>query len=160
MAKKSTKQWFEREEFWNNFGPIMFDAQRWAEAPDVAEAVKKICGLKKGSSILDAGCGPGRISLELAKLDLKVTGVDLIQSELDAAEESAQDEGVKIDFVKADLRNYSTKKKFDAAVNLFNSFGCDDSQKHLRQSQGRRLFCNGTQLPGNRNPLLYRRRMV
>ena len=93
MAKKSTKQWFEREEFWNNFGPIMFDAQRWAEAPDVAEAVKKICGLKKGSSILDAGCGPGRISLELAKLDLKVTGVDLIQSELDAAEESAQDEG-------------------------------------------------------------------
>ena len=126
MAKKSTKQWFEREEFWNNFGPIMFDAQRWAEAPDVAEAVKKICGLKKGSSILDAGCGPGRISLELAKLDLKVTGVDLIQSELDAAEESAQDEGVKIDFVKADLRNYSTKKKIDAAVNLFNSFGyCD-----------------------------------
>ena len=46
MAKKTQKQWFEHEEFWNNFGPIMFDAQRWAEAPDVAENIKKICGLK------------------------------------------------------------------------------------------------------------------
>jgi cyclopropane fatty-acyl-phospholipid synthase-like methyltransferase len=60
------KQWFEKEAFWVNYGPIMFDSSRWAEAPTVAEQVCKIAGLSEGSSILDAGCGPGRISVELA----------------------------------------------------------------------------------------------
>ena len=34
MSEK--KQWFENENFWNNYGPIMFDANRWSEAPAVA----------------------------------------------------------------------------------------------------------------------------
>lgn len=123
MAKKQKKQWFENEKFWLNYGPIMFDAQRWAEAPAVADSVCKIAGLKKGSSVLDAGCGPGRISVELAVLGMNVTGVDLIQGELDAAKESAEAEGVKLNLVKADLRKYQSKEKFDCAVNLFTSFG-------------------------------------
>lgn len=104
----------------------MFDDARWAEAPDVAEYVKKLAGLKEGDSVLDAGCGLGRISLELALLGLKVTGVDIIQAELDAAAESALDEGVELELIKADLRTFSSDKKFDCAVNLYTSFGyCD-----------------------------------
>ena len=129
----ANKQWFENESFWKNYGPIMFDGQRWAEAPDVAEAVCKIAGLSKGNSILDAGCGPGRISIELALLGLDVTGVDLIQSELNAAKESADDENVKIDFIKADLRTFTSEKKFDAAVNLYTSFGyCDTIEEDIQ----------------------------
>ena len=81
--------WFESESFWTTFAPIMFDDARWAEAPTVARYVKDLAGLKAGSKILDAGCGLGRISVELAALDLDVTGVDIIQAELDAAAESA-----------------------------------------------------------------------
>ena len=121
MSQK--KEWFESESFWQNYGPIMFDGQRWAEAPAVAEAVCKIAGLSKGSSILDAGCGPGRISVELALLGLDVTGVDLIQAELDAAKESADAENVKLELIKADLRTFTTEKKYDAAINLYTSFG-------------------------------------
>ena len=133
MAKKQKKQWFENESFWLNYGPIMFDAQRWAEASTVAESVCSIAGLKKGSSILDAGCGPGRISVELAYLGMNVTGVDLIQAELDAAEESAKAEGVKLDLIKADLRNFLSEKKFDCAVNLFTSFGyCDTIEEDVK----------------------------
>ena len=121
MAEK--KQWFEKESFWNNYGPIMFDAARWAEAPAVADSVCRIAGLKKGSAILDAGCGPGRISVELAKMGHKVTGVDIIQSELDAAKESAEDEEVELELIKADLRTFKSDKKFDCAVNLYTSFG-------------------------------------
>ena len=44
------KQWFENESFWQNFGPVMFDSQRWAEAPGIAESVIKIAGLTKGSA--------------------------------------------------------------------------------------------------------------
>ena len=87
MLKK--QEWFESEEFWKNYGPIMFDGSHWAEAPGIAEAVCKIAGLSKGCSILEAGCGPGRVAVEFALLGLDVTGVDLIQSELDAAKETA-----------------------------------------------------------------------
>lgn len=131
MAKK--KEWFEKEKFWLNYGPIMFDSQRWTEAPDVAESVCTIAGLGNGSSILDAGCGPGRISVELALRGLDVTGVDIIQPYLDAAKESADDEGVNLNLVKADLRTYETEKKFDAAVNLYTSFGyCDTIEEDLQ----------------------------
>lgn len=117
------KEWFEKEDFWQNFGPIMFDSQRWAEAPTVAEDVCRIAGLSKENTILDAGCGVGRITTELALRGLDVTGVDIIQSELDAAAESASDENVSVHLVKADLRTFTTERKFDAAVNLYTSFG-------------------------------------
>lgn len=130
MAKR--KEWFENEKFWNSYAPIMFDTQRWAEAPTVADDVCKIAGLKKGSAILDAGCGPGRISVELASRGMNVTGVDLIQSELDAAAESAEAEGVKLELVKADLRTYKADKQFDCAINLYTSFGyCDTIEEDV-----------------------------
>ncbi|MCR5290237.1 MAG: class I SAM-dependent methyltransferase [Treponema sp.] len=132
LAGTKKREWFENEEFWQNYGPIMFDSNRWAEAPTVADDICKIAGLGKKSSILDAGCGPGRIAIELALRGLSVTGVDLIQSELDAAKESADDEGVHLNLVKADLRTYTSKKKFDAAINLYTSFGyCDTIEEDI-----------------------------
>ena len=123
---KQKKQWFENDDFWLKFGPIMFDSQRWAEAPAVAKRLCRIADLREGCSILEAGCGPGRIAVELALLGLDVTGVDIIQDELDAAAETAADEGVNLNLVKADLRTFQTEKKFDAACNVYTSFGyCD-----------------------------------
>ena len=123
-------QWFEKEDFWNNYSPIMFDEARWAEAPAVAEFVRSIADLKEGDSVLDAGCGLGRISVELAALGLAVTGVDIIQSELDAARETADDEGVELELINADLRTFESEKKFDCAVNLYTSFGyCDTKEE-------------------------------
>lgn len=130
---KEKKQWFENESFWQNFGPVMFDSQRWAEAPGIAESVIKIAGLTKGSSVLDAGCGPGRISVELAAKGLDVTGVDIIQSELDAAKDSADAEGVKLDLINCDLRSFKSQKKFDCAINLYTSFGyCDTIEEDFQ----------------------------
>ena len=125
-------EWFEKEDFWVNFAPIMFDDARWAEAPDVAEYVQKIAGLKPGASVLDAGCGLGRISVELALLDLDVTGVDIIQAELDAAKESAADEDVPLTLINADLRTFTSEKKYDCAINLYTSFGyCDTIEEDM-----------------------------
>ncbi len=120
------KEWFEEENFWLNYGPVMFDSQHWAEARGIAEAVEKLAGLRKGNSILDVCCGPGRISVELAILGLKVTGVDITQPFLDAAKETAEDEDVKLTLINQDMRTFRTEKKFDCAVNVYNSFGyCD-----------------------------------
>ena len=129
-------EWFESEDFWVNYAPIMFDDARWAEAPDVARYVKKIAGLQNGDSVLDAGCGLGRISVELAALGLDVTGVDIIQSELDAARESAEAEGVPLRLINADLRTFRlppVQQPYDCAVNLYTSFGyCDTQDEDLQ----------------------------
>ncbi len=115
--------WFESEKFWTQYAPIMFDDARWAEAPAVAQYVKDIAGLREGAKVLDAGCGLGRISVELAALGLDVTGVDIIQSELDAARDSAEAEGVPLTLINQDLRTYKAPNQFDCAINLYTSFG-------------------------------------
>ena len=133
-------EWFESENFWINYAPIMFDDAHWAEAPVVAEYVKKIAGLKTGGTVLDAGCGLGRISVEMAAIGLKVTGVDIIQAELDAAAESAEAEGVELELLNADLRTFKSDKKYDCAVNLYTSFGyCDTEEEDM---QILRSICN------------------
>ena len=115
--------WFESENFWTQYAPIMFDDARWAEAPTVAQYVKDLAKLSDGAKVLDAGCGLGRISVELAALGIDVSGVDIIQSELDAARDSAQAEGVPLTLIKHDLRTFHAPNQFDCAINLFTSFG-------------------------------------
>ena len=125
--------WFESESFWTQFAPIMFDDARWAEAPAVAQYVKDLAHLKDGAKVLDAGCGLGRISVELAALNLDVTGVDIIQSELDAARDSAEAEGVPLTLINHDLRNWHAPNQFDCAVNLYTSFGyCETVEEDLQ----------------------------
>lgn len=126
-------EWFESENFWTQYAPIMFDDVRWAEAPTVAQYVKDIAKLSPGSKVLDAGCGLGRIAVELAALDLDVTGVDIIQSELDAAKDSAEAEGVELTLINQDLRTFHAKNQFDCAVNLYTSFGyCDTVEEDMQ----------------------------
>ena len=99
--------WFENEAFWVQYAPIMFDIPRWKEAPAVAEGIFKLADtgrLPQELKILDAGCGLGRIAVELAVLGAQVTGVDLIKPFLDAAAEAAAAENVTIEWVQADLR--------------------------------------------------------
>lgn len=139
-------EWFESEAFWTNYAPIMFDEARWAEAPAVAEHVKKVAGLKDGDSVLDAGCGIGRISVELAALNLDVTGVDIIQNELDCAKESAEAEGVELKLIKQDLRTFNEIEKYDCAVNLYTSFGyCDDINDDMKILEN---ICNSVKKGG------------
>lgn len=152
------RDWFENESFWAQYSPVLFDAQRWAEAPTVAESVLRIIGAKirdprteinisegepsdgehtdgdqsDGPTILDAGCGPGRISVELALRGAHVTGVDLIRPFLNAALDTAQGEGVYVELVQADLRSFVRPEAFDAAVSLYTSFGyCDTIEEDL-----------------------------
>jgi SAM-dependent methyltransferase len=67
-------------------------------------------------------CGPGRHSVELAKVG-RVTAVDRTPFLLDKARERASSAAAEIEFVQADMREFARPNAFDLAVNLFTSFG-------------------------------------
>jgi ubiquinone/menaquinone biosynthesis C-methylase UbiE len=80
-------------------------------------------GLKKGMSVLDVACGPGRHSVELARRGCDVTGLDFCRGYLDEARAAAKKRGVKADFVHGDMRKMKFAGKFDAVICMFTSFG-------------------------------------
>ncbi len=115
--------WFEDESFWTAYAPLMFDEKRWAETPDVIDAIERLAGLEPGDAVLDACCGPGRHTIELAKRGYRVTGIDLTRPFLDAARETARAEGVDPELLCEDIRRFRRPGGFDLALNLFTSFG-------------------------------------
>jgi SAM-dependent methyltransferase len=136
------KEWFNDEEFWGIFAPIMFDEARWAELPLVADGVTRLARLdlygRAGGQVmngvtstdhsgapklLDLCCGFGRLTLEFAARGFTCTGVDITSGYLETAREDAAAENLDIEFVRADIRDFVRPRAFDVAVNLYISFG-------------------------------------
>jgi SAM-dependent methyltransferase len=67
---------------------------------------------KKPFRVLDAGCGTGRVAIELAARGFDVVGVDLDPVMLDAARLKAP----KLEWVLGDLAELRLRRVFDAAV--------------------------------------------
>lgn len=64
------------------------------------------------SSVLDAGCGTGRVAVELARHGIEVVGVDADESMLATARRVAP----QIDWVHADLTELELGRTFDVVV--------------------------------------------
>lgn len=79
--------------------------------------------LPKGATVLDLACGKGRHSRTLHSLGYQVTGADLSQNSITAAQECAE-EG--LEFIVHDMREVIPNKTFDAVFNIFTSFGYFD----------------------------------
>lgn len=90
--------------------------------------VERRLELKVGAHMLDLCCGPGRHSVLLAQRGYRVTGLDLSQSYLDLARRAAADHKVALDTVSADMREIPFEDHFDAAINMYSSFGYLESE--------------------------------
>jgi len=113
-------------EWWHDFFPsfrALFNevSQRETNA-QVRYLVKKL-GLKQGQKFLDCPCGIGRISIPLARRGIRVTGVDITSSYLDELQRKAKRVGLKIPTERSDMRRIKFENEFDAAGNLWTSFG-------------------------------------
>lgn len=116
-------EWFEDEDFWIAYAPLMFDETHWAEVPAVIDNILRIAPLRKGARILDLCCGVGRHSVELARRGFAVTGIDITKAFLEAAAETAEAVGVSPEFVREDARRFLRPASFELCINLFTSFG-------------------------------------
>jgi 2-polyprenyl-3-methyl-5-hydroxy-6-metoxy-1,4-benzoquinol methylase len=125
--KKSNSPWWQTvfdEVYLSAFEPLHSSQQTKKE---VTWLIKTL-GLKKNAQVLDIPCGTGRHSFELAKKGYTVTGIDFSKTLLGAARKRDTKEKKHPCFMKADMRSVSLRKRFDAIVDLGNSFGyCSDA---------------------------------
>lgn len=131
---KAEKPWFEDDDFWLSFAPFMFSERQWSAAEEEISDTVSLLDLKKGDVVCDLCCGVGRHSIELAKHDLTVTGVDRTTQFLEAAAETAESSEVSVQFIQADIRDYVDKERYDAIINMFTSFGYFESSAEEMQS--------------------------
>jgi SAM-dependent methyltransferase len=103
------------------------------------EGIVKLLGLPAGSAILDLCCGHGRHAIPLAQRGYRVTGQDLSETFLRQAEASAAAVGVRVQWVRRDMREMPFESEFDAVINVFTAFGYfereADDQRVLEEVQ-------------------------
>ncbi|MCP4616798.1 MAG: class I SAM-dependent methyltransferase, partial [Bradyrhizobium sp.] len=115
VLKDWHKRFFRREIFTPG------GAHHTAAGIKEARFVRRALGLNKGARLLDLCCGTGRHSIPLAKSGLKVIGFDTTPAYLREAKNAAKKLNVR--FVKGDMRALKYEAEFDAAINLWTSFG-------------------------------------
>lgn len=121
--------WYEDDIFWETWGPFMFSKERLENAPAEVTNIISLLKINPGASILDLCCGPGRHSLEFARRGFSVVGVDRTRTYLEKARKQAEIEGLDIKFIQEDMRSFCMPGVFDAAINLFTSFGFFEDKK-------------------------------
>lgn len=120
--------WHESDNFWEVVEPIMFnDMRRYLAGPEAQNAVS-LAGVKPPAKVLDMCCGPGRHSIELARLGYGVTGVDRTRSYL----EKARANSAQVEWIEADVRSFVRPEEFELAINLYTSFGYFEDQDEDR----------------------------
>jgi SAM-dependent methyltransferase len=117
------RNWHQDDELWEIIAPFIFEDQRWKDAPVEIDRIVPLLSLNPGASVLDLCCGPGRHALELARRGCRVTGVDRTAAYLNKAKEKADEEGLTIEFVQDDMRNFCRPNTFDGAIMMLTSFG-------------------------------------
>ena len=76
---------------------------------------------EKGGSILEIGCGTGRVALRLATEGISVTGMDLSPEMIAAARQKSQ--GVSnVRWVEGDMKDFDLRERFDLIIIPGHSF--------------------------------------
>lgn len=127
-----SKDWYDGffEGDWLDEIALNADAE-WSER-QTNFLVEKL-GLETGERVLDLACGHGRVALPLAERGFQVTGVDLSPRSLELARAAAEARGLDVAFVQSDMRELNFHGEFDAAYNVYTSFGYfDEDEENLK----------------------------
>lgn len=108
------------------YGPRIDAATSRDDAELVAGLLADTLGKRRGTRVLDVGCGHGRIALELAARGCAVTGIDTSAPFLRRAKAAAKQRKLPVRFLAQDMRALNYTAEFDAALSWFSSFGYFD----------------------------------
>ncbi|MDX8529140.1 class I SAM-dependent methyltransferase [Mesorhizobium sp. MSK_1335] len=97
-----------------------------------AGAIWELLSLAQGSSVLELGCGYGRITNRLAEKGARVTGLDISPILLKKAEADAAERGVDVEYIRGDMRSLPWRERFDTAFLWYTTFGYFDEADNER----------------------------
>jgi cyclopropane fatty-acyl-phospholipid synthase-like methyltransferase len=86
------KSW---EEFFDGHAPVYMDNVFTKDTVREVDFLIDELKLRKGSRILDIGCGTGRHAVELARHGFRITGVGISSGMLEEARKAAAGAGVR-----------------------------------------------------------------
>jgi SAM-dependent methyltransferase len=115
--------WHEQDRFWEKMAPVLFTEERQRAVGEDLDRIVDRAQVLPGASILDLGCGPGRYALALARRGYRVTGVDRTAAYLERARAQAGEEGLDVELVQADMRDFRRPETYDVVLSLWSSFG-------------------------------------
>lgn len=114
--------WFE-EWFDSPLYELLYAYRNVDEAKKLADHIQRVIPVDQYQNIVDVGCGRGRHSITLAERGYNITGFDLSPQAIDKAKRIATMRGLEnVEFLVHDMRQ-PLAGRFDAAVNLFTTFG-------------------------------------
>lgn len=117
-----------RPEWWHDVfnRPAFFELYQQADLARAATQVDQVLtllDLRPPARVLDVCSGYGRHSVELTRRGYSVIGVDISPVQVASAVQHATSAGVAPAFVIGDARALPVRGPFDAAINMFLSFG-------------------------------------
>ena len=77
---------------------------------------------KYGSPVLELACGTGNYLVTLAQNDVEISGLDISDEMLHAAERRAENENTETNLINADMRDFDLNQKFALVFVAGNSF--------------------------------------
>ncbi len=140
-----------RTEWWSD----VFDRQSFLDlyrrsdlerASSQVDALQVLLEVRPPARVLDVCCGYGRHSVELARRGFEVAGVDISEMQVGAACRHARESGLAPAFAVGDARALPLAGPFDAAINMFLSFGyfaTDDESQAMLEGVARVLRRGG-----------------
>ena len=93
--------------------------------------IQESMGMPTRDRVLDVPCGAGRLALELAEWNYRVTAIDQSERLIEWAIEDATSRGLNVEWLAGDMRELSQDGTFDGAVCFWNSFGYFDDAGNL-----------------------------
>lgn len=129
------KEWFDDDALWRELYPYLFPKGRFAEAAGQVDQVLALAA-PPGKTALDLCCGPGRFAIPLARKGFRVTGVDRTKLFLDRARARSRGLSRRLEWVRADMRDFVRPGAYDLVLNMFTSFGYFDDKSEDRAVLG------------------------
>ncbi len=127
----------EYNEFYSKarYYDIVFRRDVSREVEFLCELCKKYAG-RQATSVLDLACGPGYHARACAQRGLRAVGLDLRPEMIEFARAEARAEGLAIEWLAADMREFRLRQPVSVALGAFDSLDClltnEDLVSHFR----------------------------